>query len=135
MTVPRVVVVAGSIALIVLVLLVAVLVLRGGEPSDALLIASDPHWGACTEDQAGKGYQCRAVAQVTNQGGTRGAQVYRYLAFYLSDGTGCDVDIPQLEPGAAQTLGCAVAFASNYPSGSGPGLVPSDPPRAVVRTP
>jgi hypothetical protein len=133
-TVPRVVVVAGSIALVVLVLLVAVLVLRGNE-SDALLVVSDAHWGGCTQDQAGQGYQCSAVAKVTNQGGSRGVQVYRYLAFYLADGTGCDVDIPQLGPGASQTLSCAVTFGSNYPSGSGPGIVPSDPPRAIVRTP
>lgn len=134
MTVPRVVVVAGSIALVVLVLVVAVLVLRGNE-SDALLVASDAHWGACTEDQAGQGYQCSAVAKVTNQGGSRGVQVYRYLAFYLPDGSGCDVDIPRLAPGAVQTLSCAVAFGSNYPSGNGPGLAPSEPPRAIVRTP
>jgi hypothetical protein len=134
MTVPRVIVVAGSIALVGLVLVVGVLILRGNE-SDALLVVSNAHWGACTQDQAGKGYQCQAVAKVTNDGGSRGAQVFHYLAFYLPDGTGCDVDIPQLEPGAAQTLSCAVAFGSNYPGGSGPGLAPSDPPRAIVRTP
>ncbi len=51
---------------------------------------------------------------------SRGSQVYHYLAFYLSDGTGCDVDIPRLDPGASRTLSCAVQFSSNYPSGNGP---------------
>lgn len=131
---PRVVVVAGAIALVVLALLVAVLVLRVNE-SDALLVVSDARWGACTQDQAGKGYQCQATAKVINDGGSRGMQVYRYLAFFLPDGTGCDVDIPQLGPGDAQTLTCAVTFASNYPSGNGPGIAPTDPPKAVVRQP
>jgi hypothetical protein len=131
---PRVVVVAGSIAIVVLLLLVAFLVFRSAlPPTDAVLAASNPHWGACTQDQAGQGYQCTAVATVTNQGGSRGAQDYRYLAFYMSDGTGCDVDIPQLDPGAARTLSCEVRFSSNYPSGSGPGIAPTDSPKAIVR--
>lgn len=134
MKVPRIVVVAGSIALVALALVVVVLVLRGND-TDALLVVSNARWGACTQDRAGKGYQCTAMAKVTNEGGSRGAQVFRYLAFYLPDGTGCDVDIPRLEPGAVQTLSCAVSFGSNYPSGSGPGLAPSDSLRAVVRTP
>src|SRR5216683_1996278 len=70
MTVPRVIVVAGSIALVVLVLLVGVLVVRLVlAPTHAILVASNAHWAACTKDQAGQGYQCAAVATVTNQGG------------------------------------------------------------------
>lgn len=75
------------------------------------------------------------TGSLTNQGGSRGSQVYRYLAFYLSDGTGCDADIPQLDPGASRTLSCAVQFSSNYPSGSSPGIAPTDPPKAIVRQP
>jgi hypothetical protein len=134
--VPRVVVVAGSIAIVVLMLLVAFLVLRAAlVPTDAIIVASNARWGTCTTDQAGQGYQCLAMATVTNQGGSRGSQVYRYLAFYLPDGSGCDVDIPQLDGGASRSLNCGVHFASNYPSGIGPGLVPSDPPKAIVRQP
>ncbi len=127
------VVVAGSISLVVLVLLVAILVLRGNE-SDALFVATGAHWAGCTQDQAGQEYQCMAAANVTNQGGSRGSQIYRYLAFYLPDGSGC-VDIPQLDAGASRAVSCQVQFASNFPSGSGPGLAPTDPPRAIVRTP
>jgi hypothetical protein len=134
--IPRVVVVAGSIAIAVLVLLVAFLVVRAAlVPTDAMVVASNPRWGACTQDQAGQGYQCAAVATVTNQGGSRGSQVYRYLAFYLPDGSGCDVDVPQLDPAASRPLSCEVRFSSNYPSGSGPGLAPTDPPKAIVRQP
>jgi hypothetical protein len=134
--VPRVVVVTGSIAIIVLVLLVAFLVVRTAlVPADPVIVASNAHWGTCTTDQAGQGYQCVAVATVTNQGGSRGSQVYRYLAFYLLDGTGCDVDIPELDPGASRSLTCEVRFSSNYPTGSGPGLAPTDPPKAIVRQP
>lgn len=122
--------------MVVLVLLVAFLVLRATLiPTDAIIVATNAHWGTCTTDQAGQGYQCVAVATVTNQGGSRGSQVYRYLAFYLPDGTGCDVDIPQLDGGAARALSCEVHFGSSYPSGSGPGLVPNDPPKAIVRQP
>ena len=133
---PRVVVVAGSTAIVVLVLLVAFLVVRAALlPTDAVIVASNARWGACTTDQAGQGYQCAVSATVTNEGGSRGEQTYRYLAFYVPDGSGCDVDIPQLDPGTSRTLACEVGFSSNYPSGSGPGIAPSDPPRAIVRQP
>jgi hypothetical protein len=131
-----VVVIAGSIAIVVLVLVVAALVLRESfAPTDAVIVATNAHWGVCSEDQAGQGYQCEAWATVTNQGGSRGGQSYRYLAFYLPDDGGCDVDIPQLAPGATQALNCLVRFSSNYPSGSGPGIAPTDPPTAIVRQP
>jgi hypothetical protein len=136
MTVPRVVVVGGSIALVVLVLLVGFLILRVAlAPTDAIVVASNSHWGVCTQDQAGQSYQCAAVATVSNQGGSRGSQVFRYLAFYLPDGSGCDVDIPLLDPGASRTLSCMVQFLSNYPSGNGPGIAPTDPPKAIIRQP
>jgi hypothetical protein len=132
--VPRVAVIAVAIALVVLALVVAVLVFHDvAAPTDAVIVASNPHWGVCSIDQAGQGYQCEAVATVTNQGGTIGESPYRYLAFYLPDGSGCDVDIPQLDPGASKTLDCLVGFSSNYPSGSGPGIAPTDPPKAIVR--
>ncbi|SRR6266568_2583846 len=132
---PRVVVMAGSIAIVVLVLLVAFLVVRAAlVPTDAIIVASNARW-ACTTDQAGQGYQCAAAATVTNEGGSRGAQTYRYLAFYLPDGSGCDIDIPQLDPGTSRTLACEVRFSSNYPSGSGSGIAPSEAPKAIVRQP
>jgi hypothetical protein len=133
---PRVVVMAGSIAIVVLVLLVAFLVVRAAlVPTDAIIVASNARWGACTTDQAEQGYQCAAAATVTNEGGSRGAQTYRYLAVYLPDGSGCDVDIPQLDPGTSRTLACEVRFLSNYPSGSGSGIAPSEAPKAIVRQP
>lgn len=129
--VPRVVVVAGSIAIVVLVLLVAFLVLRSAlVPTDAVYVASDPHWGACT--QTGQTVQCPAVATVTNQGGSRVAHV-QYLAFYLPDGTGCDADIPAIDPGASQTLSCVVTMGSNFPPGTTGNQTPRDPPRAIVQ--
>ncbi len=65
---PRVVVMAGSIAIVVLVLLVAFLVVRAAlVPTDAIIVASNARWGACTTDQAGQGYQCAAAATVTNE--------------------------------------------------------------------
>jgi len=129
--VPRVVVVASAIAIVVLVLLVAFLVLRAAlVPTDAVYVASNPHWGTCT--QAGQDVHCTAIATVTNQGGTRIARV-QYLAFFLSDGTGCDADIPAIDPGASRTLGCVVTMGSNFPPGTTGNQTPSDPPKAIVQ--
>ena len=131
MTVPRIVVVAGSISIVVLVLLVAFLVLRTMLlPTDAVYVASNPHWGACT--QTGQTVHCPAIATVTNQGGRRVARA-QYLAFYLLDGSGCDADIPAIDPGASRSLSCVVTIGSNFPPGSTGNQTPTDPPKAVVQ--
>jgi hypothetical protein len=131
MVVPRVVVVAGSIAIVVLVLLVAFLVLRSAlVPTDAVYIASNPHWGACT--QTGQTVHCAAIATVTNQGGTRITRV-QYLAFYLPDGGGCDADIPAIDPGTSRSLSCVVTMGSNFPPGTIGNQTPTDPPKAMVQ--
>ncbi|TMC52369.1 MAG: hypothetical protein E6J20_11920 [Chloroflexi bacterium] len=131
MIVPRIVVVAGSIAIVVLVLLVAFLVLRGAlVPTDAVYVVSHPQWGACT--QTGQSVHCTAIATVTNQGGSRVARV-QYLAFYLPDGSGCDADIPVIDPGASRSLSCVVTMGSNFPPGTTGSQTPTDPPKAVVQ--
>jgi len=99
-------------------------------PTDAVYVASNPRWGTCT--QAGQDVHCTAIATVTNQGGTRIAQVH-YLAFFLSDGTGCDADIPVIDPGASRSLGCVVTIGSNFPPGTTGNQTPSDPPKAIVQ--
>ena len=130
-TVPHVVLVAGSIAIVVLVLLVASLVLRNAlVPTDAILVASNARWGACT--QAGQTVHCIAIATVTNQGGSRVVRV-QYLAFYLPDGTGCDADIPAIDPGASRSLSCVVTMDSNFPPGTTGNQTPTDPPKAIVQ--
>lgn len=126
---------ASSIALLILAAVVVFLVWRLAQSTDAIYVVTNSHWGPCTEDRAGEGYRCAAIGTVTNQGGSRGAQIYRYLAFYIPDGSGCDVDVPTLDPGASRTLTCQVQLSSNYPSGSGPGIAPRDPPKAIVRQP
>lgn len=123
--------VAGSIGIVVLVLLFAFLVVRAAlAPTDAVYIASNPHWGACS--QAGQEVRCTAIATVTNQGGTRIARV-QYLAFFLSDGTGCDADIPTIDPGASRSLSCVVTMGSNLPPGTTGNPTPTDPPKAIVQ--
>lgn len=131
MVVPRSVVVAGSIALVVLVLLVAFLVLRTVlfQP-DAVYVASNPHWGTCT--QVGQAVHCAAIATVTNQGGSHVAR-YQYLAFYGPAGVGCDADIPAIDSGASRTLRCVVTLGSNFPPGSTGDPTPTDPPQAIVQ--
>lgn len=129
--VPRVVVVAGSITIVVLVLLGAFIALRTAlVPTEAVYVASNPRWGTCT--QAGQTVHCPAIATVTNQGGQRVAH-YQYLAFYLPDGSGCDVDIPAIDPGASQMLSCVVTMGSNFPPGTTGNQTRSDPPKAVVQ--
>jgi hypothetical protein len=131
LAVPRVVVVAASIAIVVLVLLVAFLVLRAAlAPTDAVYVASNPHWGACT--QAGEVVHCTAIATVSNQGGSRVVRV-QYLAFYGPVGGGCDADIPMIDPGASRSLSCVVTMGSNFPPGTTGNQTPSDTPKAIVQ--
>lgn len=99
-------------------------------PTDAVYVASNPRWGACT--QAGQDVHCTAIATVTNQGGTRIARV-QYLAFFLPDGSGCDAGIPVIDPGASRSLGCVVTIGSNFPPGTTGNQTPSDPPKAIVQ--
>jgi hypothetical protein len=77
-----VVVVAGSIAIVMLALLVAILVLRAShtpsEPRDARFVVGDTQWGSCVQDV--QFIRCTAAATVTNQGGSHVAR-YQYLAF------------------------------------------------------
>ena len=79
------------------------------------ILSSNARWGACT--QAGQTVHCVAIATVTNQGGSRVVRV-QYLAFYLPDGTGCDADIPAIDPGASRSLSCVVTMDSNFPPGT-----------------
>jgi hypothetical protein len=123
--------VAGSIAIVVLVLLVAFLVLRAAlVPTDTVYVASNPHWGTCT--QASEVVHCAAIATVTNRGGSRVARV-QYLAFYVLNGAGCDADIPTIDPGASRSLSCTVTMGSNFPPGTTGNQTPTDPPKAIVQ--
>jgi hypothetical protein len=102
---------------------------HGKQQGDAVYVASNPRWGACT--QAGQTVQCAAIATVMNQGGSRIARV-QYLAFHLPNGTGCDADIPAIDPGASTTLSCVVTMGSNFPPGTTRNQAPTDPPKAIV---
>src|SRR5207237_2595250 len=116
---------------VVLVLLVACLVLRNAlVPTDAIFVASNARWGACT--QAGQTVHCVAIATVTNQGGSRVVRV-QYLAFYLPDGTGCDADIPAIDPGASRRLSCVVTLDSDFPPRTTGTPPPRQPPHAITQ--
>src|ERR1700686_1446126 len=131
MVVPRAVVAAGAITLVVLVLLVALVVLRGAlVRSDSVYVASDAHWDGCMQYQ--QVVHCTASALVTNQGGAYVAR-YQYLAFYGPNGVGCDADIPRIDPGTSRTLSCVVALGSNFPPGTTGDQTPTDPPQAIVQ--
>lgn len=121
---------AGSIALVLLAAVAAFAIWRLSQPTEAEYVASNAHWGNCTQEV--QVVHCAAIATVTNLGGIRVVR-YQYLAFYAPDGGGCDADIPHIPPGASQTLSCIVTMASNFPPGSTGDQTPSDPPRAIVQ--
>lgn len=119
MLVPRVVVVASAIAIVVLVLLVSFLVLRAAlVPTDAVYVASNPHWGTCT--QAGQDVHCTAIATVTNQGGTRIARVQWRSPVYRSSNS------------SKRTYKCG-RNASCHGSARGRSALPSSPGMHICR--